>query len=499
MPNLFAYAMLLIWPLIMMGLFKSLTPDRALIWSFLGAFMVLPSGAEIDLPLIPSLDKFTIPSLAALVICMTMLKQKIRLFPASMAASVLMIGFVLSPLATFLDNRAPLIYAEVFIPGMSIRDAISEALSNTIILIPFVLAFNLLSTHQARFNFLTAYMIAGLIYSIPMLLEVRLSPQIGNWVYGFYSFGEERFLQQMRLGGFRPVVFMGHGLSTAFFGLMTVLSTAILWRASNDKNRTLYAFAAIYLLFVLVMCKTAGVLVFAVLFLPVIVFASRTLKGWAILVCTLFVLSYPVLRAADAVPTDAMVSYAAMVQEERAQSLEFRFDNEEVLLNHASNKPLFGWGSWGRNLVYDATTGENITITDGYWIIIIGILGWTGYISVFGLLTLPLLRLWSRRRQPAADENNLIYGTSLMLAVNLLELLPNTSINTITWLLAGLLLASSLQTGTAQNDVPTPEGKTTNKRMRPQYTRQPPEQRPYARPALSQAEREQRRADRIRR
>jgi hypothetical protein len=499
MPNLIAYAMLLIWPLIMMGLFKSLTPDRALIWSFLGAFMVLPSGAGIDLPLIPSLDKFTIPSLVALVLCMTMLKQKIRLLPASTVASVLMIGYVLSPFATLLGNRAPLIYGDVFIPGMSIRDAISASISNTITLIPFVLAFNLLSTHQARFNFLTAYMIAGLIYSIPMLLEVRLSPQIGHWVYGFYSFGEERFLQQMRFGGFRPVVFMGHGLSTAFFTLMAVLSTAILWRASNAKNRTLYAFGAIYLLFILVMCKSAGVLVFAALFLPVIGLASRKLKGWAILVCTLFVLSYPVLRAADAVPTDAMVGYAAMIQEERAQSLQFRFDNEEVLLNHAANKPLFGWGSWGRNLVYDATTGENITITDGYWIIIIGVLGWTGYISVFGLLTLPLLRLWSRRGQPAADEHNLIYGTSLMLAVNLLELLPNASINTMTWLLAGLLLASSLQTSNAESEERAPESKNAKTRTRPQYARQSSEQSPYARPALKQAKREQRGADRVRR
>jgi hypothetical protein len=499
MPNLLAYAMLFIWPLIMVGLFKSMTPDRALIWSFLGALLLLPHGAYFDLPLIPRLDKFTIPSLAALVLCMTMLKQRIRLFPSSILASVLMIGYIFSPFATLVSNRAPIVFGEVFVPGLVTRDAISTSFGYAITLIPFILAFNLLSTHRARVNFLTAYMIGGLIYSIPMLLEIRLSPQISYWVYGFHGFGVDGFEQQMRFDGFRPVVFMDHGLSLAFFILMSLFSTAILWRTSNSRNRALYAFGAIYLLVILVLCKSVGVLVFTALFLPILLFASRKIQSWAIIVCTIFVLSYPVLRAGHAIPTDTMVSYAAMIQEERAQSLEFRFNNEEVLLDHAAEKPLFGWGSWGRNQVYDAITGRIVTITDGYWIIIIGVLGWNGYLFVFGLLTLPLLRLWWRRRQPALDKHNLIYSTSLLLAVNLLDLLPNSSITTMTWLLTGLLLASSLQTSKAESDEQTTEGEDGNNRIPARYTRQPPERRPYNRPVLKKVQGEHQTSDRVRR
>ncbi len=499
MPNLFAYAMLFIWPLIMIWLFKSVTPDRALIWSFLGAILLLPAGAYIDLPVIPRLDKFTIPSLVALFLCMTMVKQRIRLLPSSAVASIFMIGFVLSPFATLVSNRAPIIFGEVFVPGMSMRDAISASIGYAITLIPFILAFNLLATKLARFNFLTAYLIGALIYSIPILLEVRLSPQLSNWIYGFYGFGEERFGQQMRFGGFRPVVFMDHGLSTAFFVLIALLSTAVLWRNAHSKTRTLYSIAIVYLLFILILCKTVGVLVFTALFLPVILFASRKMQSWVIIVCTLFVLSYPVLRAADLIPTDTMVSYAAMVQEERAQSLEFRFNNEEVLLDHAADKPLFGWGSWGRNLIYDAVTGRSLTITDGEWIIVIGTMGWVGYISVFGLLTLPLFRLWRRRRELATEDHTLIYGTSLLLAVNVLELLPNSSITTMTWLLTGLLLASSLQTSHAEHEEPAPESNNGPLRSPPKYTRRQPEQRPYSRPALKQVQRGQPGTDRVRR
>ncbi len=453
MANLFAYAMLYIWPLIMIGLFKTMTPDRALIWSFLGAFMILPTGVTIDLPLIPTLDKFTIPSLTALILCLTMVDKRIRFLPSSTVASIFMIGFVFSPFAAFLTNRAPIIDGVVFLPGLSVRDAISFSMQYAITLIPFMLAFNLLTTREARHNLLKAYMIAGLIYSIPILLEVRLAPQFSYWVYGFFP---QLFGQQIRFGGFRPVVFMGHGLTLAFFTMLTVLSAAILWRGSKSNARHLYAVAMLYLLIVLVMCKTVGALLFAALFLPIILFTGLKTRSWAIMICSLFVLAYPVLRSADAIPTEKLLSYAALIQDERAQSLEFRFENEKLLLDHAAKKPLFGWGFWDRNRLWDPETGRGLTVADGYWVAVIGVLGWTGYICIFGLLTLPLLRLWRQRRMlMEADEHYLTYGTALLLAVNLLELIPNSLITTMTWLVAGLLLASSLQLDKVESKEPT--------------------------------------------
>ncbi len=67
--------------------------------------------------------------------------------------------------------------------------------------------------------------------------------------------------------------------------------------------------------------------------------------------------------------------------------MEFRFDNEEILGEKARERILFGWGGWGRNRVY----GENwlgeivdISVTDSLWIIIFGING------LFGLITLTM-------------------------------------------------------------------------------------------------------------
>lgn len=461
MPNLFAHLMLLIWPLVMVVLFKKLPADKALVWSFLGAFMLLPPEVYIDLPLVPTLNKYTLPSMAAFLLCMIMTDQKIRLFPASKVISLLMMAYVLSPLVTVMTNREPLFYAHVYLPGMTVYDAISEILKHAITIIPFILGFNFISNPTARRNFLTAFMIAGLIYSIPILLEVRLSPQINNWVYGYFP---GLFGQQIRFGGYRPTVFMGHGLVVAYFILMAVLSAAILFAGSKGEERSRYFGIFLYLLVILILCKTVAAVLYAIMLLPIIMFCGPRIKGWVVLVCSILVLAYPVLRAADAVPVDRMLEYAALIQAERAQSLGFRFDNEKELLDHAGQKSLAGWGYWNRNRVFDPETGRNLYVPDGYWIVILGTLGWVGYICIFGLLTVPLIRMWKlRNRGNELDDSNIIYGIGLMLAINLVDLIPNSAINYMTWLLAGLLLSyvpgrelSDVDVATKNEPVPEP-------------------------------------------
>lgn len=446
MPNIFAYVMLLIWPLIMVVLFKKQSHDRALIWSLLGGMMILPELTSFDFPLVPQMNKHTLPSVMALLLCMSMLDQKIRFFPKSLLASMLMIGFLLSPFATALANREPVFWGRLGLPGLSWRDGVGGFLSNAITLIPVILGFNYLTTAQARRNFLIAFVVALLIYSVPMLIEGRISPQINRWVYGFFP---ELFGQQVRFDGYRPVVFMGHGLVVAFFTALSVLSAAILVKGCKTGERSKYIFALVYLWIILIFCKSIGSILLAVAFVPVILFLGVRLKGWAILVSAVIVLSYPVLRAADLVPVDKLVGYAALIQEERAGSLNYRFVNEGILLDHAAKKPIAGWGSWNRNRVYDVETGRDIAVPDGHWVIVIGVNGWIGYISVFGLLTLPLLRLWGMRKtaRDRFTDPHIVYGIALMLAVNMLDLLPNSTITPMTWLMAGMLLGSSLQSG----------------------------------------------------
>ena len=69
MGNTFAYAVLIIWPVLSIYWYQTKSIQRATIWTLLGGFMFLPVRTEIDFPMIPAMGKHTIPALSALVLC----------------------------------------------------------------------------------------------------------------------------------------------------------------------------------------------------------------------------------------------------------------------------------------------------------------------------------------------------------------------------------------------------------------------------------------------
>jgi hypothetical protein len=203
---------------------------------------------------------------------------------------------------------------------------------------------------------------------------------------------------------------------------------------------------------VLVLCKSMAALAYGAGLAPVIAFAGRRMQVRLAAGLALIAVLYPLLRGADLVPVEAMLGQAERVSAERAGSLAFRFANEDRLLDHASQKPLFGWGGWGRNRVYDPDTGKDITVTDGRWIIVIGSFGWCGYVAEFGLLALPLLLLARRSRRLHPAEISPYAGPlALILGANMIDMLPNATLIPFTWLLAGALLghAEALKAGRA--------------------------------------------------
>ena len=52
------------------------------------------------------------------------------------------------------------------------------------------------------------------------------------------------------------------------------------------------------------------------------------------------------------------------VGDDRAGSVQFRLDNENMLAKKAMQQPLFGWGGWNRARVFDES-GNDLTVTDG--------------------------------------------------------------------------------------------------------------------------------------
>jgi hypothetical protein len=349
-----------------------------------------------------------------------------------------MLLFVISPVLTVLTNQNPIYFTLTALPGLRIHDSIAAVATQAIAILPFFLARRFLATEAAQREILVALVVAALAYSVPMLIEVRLSPQINTWVYGFF---QHDFTQMMRYGGFRPIVFLPHGLWVAFFALMGLVGAVGLWRVGPPQRRASYMAAAGYLGVVLLLCKSAAVLVYAALLLPTVRLLSVRQQIRIAAALALFAALFPLLRGADLVPVDWVVAQAEAVSEERAGSLQFRLDNEAALLARASERSLFGWGSWDRNLIHDPYSGELVSTTDGRWIIVIGTLGWCGYIVEFGLLALPLVLLARQvRRVPAPAISPYVGPLALILGINMIDMLPNATLIPFTWLLAGAML-----------------------------------------------------------
>ena len=147
------------------------------------------------------------------------------------------------------------------------------------------------------------------------------------------------------------------------------------------------------------------------------------------------------VQIANLVPERQLLEQAEKISEDRAGSLRYRLENENVLLERALDKPLFGWGSWGRNLVLNPATGTPETVADGYWVIILGVFGWAGWLAMFGLLLWPIFLLWHKLRGSVLEHASpYVTGMALFLALNVFDLLPNATLTPLTWLWVGALL-----------------------------------------------------------
>jgi tetratricopeptide (TPR) repeat protein len=124
---------------------------------------------------------------------------------------------------------------------------------------------------------------------------------------------------------------------------------------------------------------------------------------------------------------------------ERAQSLEYRFQCEDLLMAKALQQPYLGWGGWGRSSAeWPGTNGKRVP-TDGLWIIIFGTNGFYGLVLLYLAMILPLarfvwripVRFWGLPQMAAASL------AAALLSLYMIDCLLNAFVNIIYVTLAG--------------------------------------------------------------
>ena len=417
------------------------SPLRAALAVMLGGAMFLPVGPFFHVPFLPPLNKHNLPILCILIGCLLRCPGRMAKLPKENWFLVLSLLAVVGGLVTGLTNGDAMTLNRAgtkFIVGLTAKDGLAQGVSLFIeACLTFFLGNALIRDQASAQRMVAAFALAGLIYAPLALLEVRLSPQLHGWVYGIAFVSWE---QTQRWGGYRPNVFMPHGLALARFFMAATLATFLL--AKN--RRRVFSLPALpvawFLALVLVLCKSTGAIVLTLVGILLIWFLRPRAQLLFAAVTAVATMLYPLLRSANLFPVADILNVAGLIQADRQQSLWFRFVNEDMLLAHARERIAFGWGTYGRNAVY-SSWGQNISVTDGYWIIVLGIAGIAGFLVAFGNLVVPVV-LARKRILACEDERHrrLAAGLAVVVVLLTVDLIPNGLWDFYPFFMAGALL-----------------------------------------------------------
>ena len=445
--SLFSQIALLLSIPVSISLFFLLRPQRAALVTILGGDMFLPELVNFKLPFLPPLEKHNLPYICVLVGCLLRRRSLVSTVCKERWFLLFTFALVAGGAMTGLTNSAPVAVRHFHPPivGLHLTDGLySAAVFLCLVSLPFYLGWALFRTESDLKTLLAAMVMASLIYLPFVFWELRMSPNLHYW---FYGYSQHDFAQTIRGTGYRPMVFMAHGLSLARFLFVGTCSAFILGRLKGKIWGLSAKQLGWFLLVVLLLCKSAGAIIFAGVAVPLLIRSKPTTQVRVAFIVALFVGFYPLLRTWDLIPTEQILATTkALLGDDRTESLGFRFMNEGLLLEKARRQLTFGWGQYGRNYAPLGWDGE--AVADGYWVIQIGILGLVGFIATFGTMLVPLILVRSRLKTIVFEPHRiLIAGVALMLSLVALDWIPNGLFSPYPYLIVGALAGASRELG----------------------------------------------------
>ncbi len=442
-PNLLSTLALFLFVPVALVVMKRRPAAQATALLALGGVLFLPEVIGFKLPGLPEFQKPAISSLWIFVGAMLFHRQRFKSLRLARGSKVAITMLLAGAVLTVLSNTDDFAIGSKYFPGHRPYDAVHYLIYYGVeVVLPFVVGAAMFRTSDELAVLLKMTVGAAVVYSLFQLIELRLSPQLNSWVYGYH---QHDFVQTIRDGGFRPMVFMSHGLAVSIFTTIGVFAAAGLHKARARVFRIKAAWLLGYLWLLLSFLKSVAAFLYSMLTVPLILFASpkNQIRIAAILASLIFV--YPVARAVGLIPVQEIKAFVAeQYGGERARSVMTRFENEDELVTRASERLLFGWGSYCRGCIFDEWTGKEVSVRDGDWIIMLGDSGLVGFVGKFLLLVLPVF--FVRRRFDhfgSKSHQQLLSTLSLIVAFSIADLIPNGNFNYLPMLYSGALYGSA--------------------------------------------------------
>lgn len=425
-------------PLILYGFQRFGTrPRMAVIVGFLFSFLFLPNY-QYPLPFFPDYTKINAACYGVLLGTALFHPEVFRRFRLS-GWDVPMGIWCVTPLFTSVSN------------GLGVYDGLVSFLGQSVKWgAPYLLGRLYFDHRRALEDLALGFFLGALAYIPFCLYEVVMSPRLHRIVYGFHP---HDFSQAKRGGGWRPVVFMHHGLMNAMWMLSGLLAGWGLWLSGRLRARLPawagpWGGAGVAGLFVtMFLLKSTGAL--GLMLLGVLLLTAMRLRpfAWPFWVLAAIPLLYVTTRSTHLWDGRSLVDAAsAVASEERTGSLSYRIYNETILAERAWERPWLGWGGWRRSFVTN-DRGEIVSVPDGMWILAFGKNGYIGLYALMGVFLTPVwlfLRTFPARRwrDPAWLA---VLSMPLLVVLFALDSLLNDMYNPLMSLLAGGLAGLALR------------------------------------------------------
>jgi hypothetical protein len=416
-------------------LFKKMEPRLAAAIAFVAGWMFLPV-ASLKLPALPDYTKTTAVCVGILAGAYFFDKERFATFRFS-AVDLPLLLWCIAPFFSSVAN------------GLGAYDGLSQTMYQTITWgLPYYIARIYFSDFSSMKILALAIFIGTIVYIPFCWFELIMSPQLHRLTYGYH---QSNFLQTLRDGGgFRPMVYMEHGLMTSMWMTLGIFLGVWLLFCRELPVRILFI-PSIWLLFLLifttVMMKSVGATVLLLIGLAAVYLSGKMKSAVLVVIMLSIPLLYIYTRTTGIWDGKNLSGFVAeKFSATRAQSLQFRFDNETMLIDKALQGTFFGWGGYGRSRVYN-DKGKDLSVTDGLWIITLGQNGIFGLVTMMAAIQLPLL-LFILRVKPGRWGSREWAAPSVMaifMGIYMIDNLLNGMINPIYMLFNGGVLGILLK------------------------------------------------------
>ncbi len=405
------------WPLVVAVLFVTLPARRAVIAGILAGWLFLPNaGYPID-----SLPDYTKLSATTIVVLMGAVLFDFRTLSTfrptwyDLPITVWCVWHFVSSVAT----------------GYGAWDGISQFLNQFVGWgAPYLLGRVYFRDLAAVRELAVGLFISALVYLPLVVFEIRMSPTLHTWVYGFH---QHSIIQAKKGDYWRPTVFLPHGLAVAMFMASGAIVGFGLWR--SGAVRAIRSVPMGWLVFAVAaataLSSSMGATVLMVVGLGGLWVIGRFKSRGLVLVILAFPLLYVFTRVIMGWDGRALIDLAGEVSSDRAGSLRTRINSETASIGQLQGASfLYGLGRFiGAGMAVEE--GGPVIIADAYWLIAFIRTGAVGLLSMMATLLLPCWmclrrlppRVWMDPR--AAPAVSLSVVVALWMSDNMFNAMPN--------------------------------------------------------------------------